>query len=805
MDDDQGVAAPRAEPGVSAAAGEAAAHARIKGVFLQVIGLPRAEQTAAIERLCHGDAELRREVESLLAYHYNESVVRPQAPGEGTLLGRQIGRIRVEKELGTGGTSTVYLGYDERLHRPVALKALRSGRRMDAETRTRFLLEARILSQLRHEHICEIYGYEETPEGDLLVLEYIDGRSLRAALEVGLSLRERDDLAVTLAEVLQIAHSAGVVHRDLKPENVMLTREGRIKVLDFGIARIDAPAAAATIEAMTGEAAPDGPAAASTTGTLDTTTLVTRAGHVLGTLHYMSPEQARGEPVAPASDIYALGLLLFEVYSGRPAYPRELPLPALLERLRTGLVEPAAGLKGRRRRLIQRMLSARAGERPTAFEVAQELRQIRETPRRWVRRGLITGVLALTVLAAIKYIVDITLAWAQAEVVTGQLEMLGDMLVDDLFNKLSTRDRKAFLDRAWRMPLYYLRELPGPLRGESVARLAQRTRTSARMRLSMGDSAGALAAAERALWLDDLSLGGASEEQWHEQLVTGMATIHSPEEGRAEPTVAVRFYRRARDFYAARLAEGGRDERWMSALAFNEMALGWSHLHQREPDEAVAAFERAEAGFAELARRAASLRAQRWHFLRSEARLAQAEALFHGGRLAAALTTAQTGADSTEALVRELPHLPGLTTTLGQLHLLIGRVQQARGSHAEARQSLEAARALLGPLHEADPGHLRWLVLLGYCYLHAARVERSEGQESAARAALARAEALTADIRSDSLLTARDARAQILLELGRDEDARAFVEPLVAMGWHEDLDHRDFAALARRAGFLPDR
>src|SRR5687767_5494424 len=154
------------------------------------------------------------------------------------LMGRRFGHIRVTEVVGQGGMGDVYAGYDEKLERKVALKVLNADQRLDDEARERLLREARALSKLEHPNICRIHDYIETGDVDLLVLEYIDGRTLHDALYGDKMPRsEKLRIAAAIAEVMVKAHRAGIVHRDLKPENVMLTKSGEVKVLDFGLAR----------------------------------------------------------------------------------------------------------------------------------------------------------------------------------------------------------------------------------------------------------------------------------------------------------------------------------------------------------------------------------------------------------------------------------------------------------------------------------------------------------------------------------------------------------------------------------------
>jgi serine/threonine-protein kinase len=154
------------------------------------------------------------------------------------LVGTRIGHIRIEDRLGRGGMGEVFLGFDEVLERRVAVKTLRTDHRLGGRAKSRFLREARLLSRLGHPGICQVYDVVETPDADYLVLEYVPGQTLRAATVGGLDFATKLTLAGKIARALAVAHRAGIVHRDLKSENIMVTPEGEVKILDFGIARI---------------------------------------------------------------------------------------------------------------------------------------------------------------------------------------------------------------------------------------------------------------------------------------------------------------------------------------------------------------------------------------------------------------------------------------------------------------------------------------------------------------------------------------------------------------------------------------
>ena len=221
--------------------------------------------------------------------------------------GQKLGPYEILAPLGAGGMGEVYRGRDARLDRVVAIKVLPEDLFEDKDRRRRFEQEAKLLAALNHANIAAIYSFEEipgspvSPARHVLVMELIEGKSLRETLAAGgLSSKKLLDLSGQIAEGLSKAHAAGIVHRDLKPENVMVSKDGVVKILDFGLAKIlkDQP-----------ERGTDVPTA-------------TRAGTVMGTVGYMSPEQASGKPADYRSDQFSLGSILYEMASGRRAFER---------------------------------------------------------------------------------------------------------------------------------------------------------------------------------------------------------------------------------------------------------------------------------------------------------------------------------------------------------------------------------------------------------------------------------------------------------------------------------------------------
>ena len=314
--------------------------------------------------------------------------------------GSRIGRIRVEALLGSGGMGEVWRGFDEKLERPVALKIVHADKRFSAAMRGRFLREARLLSKLDHPNICRIYDVLERDDGDYLVLELVEGTTLRKRAPE-LSKERIVEIALQVARVLAATHARGIIHRDLKPDNIMLTPSGEVKVLDFGLARAVGDDAHESLP-VTDFATDDQEKTAVLGSPISTTApeaSQTVAGSLVGTLQYMSPEQARGLPLSPASDIYSLGIVLHELLSRRRAYDDETAqLNDLLVRVRTAGVTPFDFRDRDVTALLARMLKMHPGDRPEATEVVRALEAIRDRPARRKRHLAIAAAVVAIVL-----------------------------------------------------------------------------------------------------------------------------------------------------------------------------------------------------------------------------------------------------------------------------------------------------------------------------------------------------------------------------------------------------------------------
>jgi len=314
---------------------------------------------AAVETVCH----LRRTS--------GPPGPTPEMDNE-TLVGQTVAHFRVTEKLGSGGMGVVYRAEDLKLGREVALKLLPGELARDPVSVCRFQREARAASALNHPNICTVHGVEEWTGQPVIVMELIEGETLSARLEKGpLTLEAAVPLAIQIAGALDAAHRKGVVHRDLKPSNVLLTREGP-KVLDFGLEKMSRPGA----------------------GELE----VTRDGAVLGTLHYMSPEQVQGKDVGPASDIFSFGLLLYEMLAGKRAFAGEHSGTVMAAILNSEL--PPLELAGPLAPILRRCLAKDPDDR---WQSARDLKAALEfvtvakstPPRRWYwQAGVAAGLVA---------------------------------------------------------------------------------------------------------------------------------------------------------------------------------------------------------------------------------------------------------------------------------------------------------------------------------------------------------------------------------------------------------------------------
>ncbi len=302
----------------------------IDRLFHEALECEPPDRARFLENACSGDETLRQEVAELISSHeQSDTFIETPASGlaaellarsgAGLEVGQTIGRYEIASVLGAGGMGEVYLANDSQLRRQVALKLLPAHFTIDAERVRRFEQEARAVSALNHPNIVTIHEIGREGDSQFIVTEFVQGQTLRQRMdESPMTARLVLDVAIQVTGALESAHAAGIVHRDIKPENIMLRTDGYVKVLDFGLAKLT------ETESPTIEVA-----------ALALAKVQTRSGLVIGTATYMSPEQARGLDVDERSDIFSLGIVIYEMLAGRVPFDGETPsdvIVSILER-----------------------------------------------------------------------------------------------------------------------------------------------------------------------------------------------------------------------------------------------------------------------------------------------------------------------------------------------------------------------------------------------------------------------------------------------------------------------------------------
>ena len=293
-----------------------------------------------------------------------------QPQPDGGLVGRTLGPYQVLESLGSGGMGHVYLALDTRLDRRVALKVLPPEMASHPEKIKRFEREARTVASLSHPGIVTLYSPLEEQDGlRFLTMELVEGETLSKSIPArGFSMERFLSLAIAVTDAVSAAHRQGILHRDLKPENVMLTPDGRLKVLDFGLAKL-------RYDADEGDR------------TTKETQSVTQDGRIVGTVAYMSPEQAQGLPVDNRSDIFSLGILLYEMATGERPFRGSTNLSVLSSILKD-TPRPASELRDEVPKPLARMIQRALEKRPEdRYQSASDLRRDLEDLKRDVDSG----------------------------------------------------------------------------------------------------------------------------------------------------------------------------------------------------------------------------------------------------------------------------------------------------------------------------------------------------------------------------------------------------------------------------------
>ena len=390
---------------------------KVRSILESALELDPDSRSAFVDSACAGDERIRQEVLALLGEHEQpgrflegpalevvrqrmaKDQARQEKEAESALLGKMISHYRILEKLGGGGMGVVYRAEDTRLHRFVALKFLPEEMTKDEQALERFKREAQAASALNHPHICTIHDIGEYEGGPFIVMEALEGTTLKHRISgQPLSPELVAELGVHIAEALEAAHAKGILHRDIKPANIFVTSRGQAKLLDFGLAKL----AGTMAEALASQ-----DVRTATTDTLRAHDL-TLPGALMGTAPYMSPEQIRGERVDARSDIFSFGAVLYEMATGKPAFSgettgqiRETMLtqePASLRKLNSRV---PAGLE----RVITKALKKKPAERyQSVSELRGDLIRVQgEITRRWRQKAVLAALPLLALLAGLSW------------------------------------------------------------------------------------------------------------------------------------------------------------------------------------------------------------------------------------------------------------------------------------------------------------------------------------------------------------------------------------------------------------------
>jgi eukaryotic-like serine/threonine-protein kinase len=401
---------------------------QLNQLFLAAMDLPQEERAAFLSQACAGDARLRRRIEAMLEADADsdqliDQLAHPSAVESDTdeitelPSGARLGHYRLARQIGRGGMGAVYLAHDDKLDRQVALKVLPARFTSDTERVRRFQREARAASALNHPNILTIFDIGQERGSHYIATEFVEGRTLRAVIgSAELSFGEALDAVMQISSALSAAHQAGIIHRDIKPENVMARPDGYVKVLDFGLAKLTERVSSP----REGE-----------TDATQSSVFETQEGAVLGTVSYMSPEQARGLKVDTRTDLFSLGVVLYELITGERPFngsTRNHILVAILDQDPLPLSHYISNAPPELQRIISRALSKDRDDRyQLATELHADLKQLKNELAVGVRleRRLASGELRTEVEVAPK--LALTTAAEIGHKTTGALSLLSEL------------------------------------------------------------------------------------------------------------------------------------------------------------------------------------------------------------------------------------------------------------------------------------------------------------------------------------------------------------------------------------------
>jgi eukaryotic-like serine/threonine-protein kinase len=727
------------------------------------------------------------------------------------LIGRQFGHIRVTEVVGEGGMGAVYAGHDQKLDRKVALKVLHADQRLDDEARERLLREARALSKIDHPNICRIHDYIETGDVDLLVLEYIDGRTLQAAIENGLPHAEKLRIALAVAEVLVRAHRAGIVHRDLKPENVMLTRTGEVKVLDFGLARWlhrgrktgDSFTAAEAL--LHADESSDSTIAFPAARPSDVYPsgrrefLATAAGITLGTPLYMSPEQARGETLTPASDMFSFGLLLQVLFTGREPHNDVMSAREVILRVARGETDPVEGAPKDIAALINQLKMFAPADRPTAVQMVDRLRFQIGKPQRIARRSIAGGIAVMMLFGGWRYTVDLdrerslaVSARAEAERQRAKAEDLIEFMLGDLRKKLEPVGRLEVLDDVGARALTYVDELqPETTAAPELARGSKALNQLVEVRIAQGNLKDALDLANRSLRLTQFAVAKAPDDP-EVQLAYGTSHFWVGNVYRLQsdlPSALARM--KSYSAVTERLAvQHPADEKYQLERAYGHSVVATILESQGELANALEEFN--------LTRKVkAALLAAKPADVDRQADLAVTVnkigwVLYRTGDLKAAYSEFEREYETYRKLAAAQPNNSTWKDRLSRSHGYLARTLEAIGDLETAEKHVRSELTLQSQMHQFDASNTYWTRNLAMTHNHLSALLRMRGRQDLAIAEGNQADALMSGLiladgkrkswRADRAYVST-CRARALLSGGRVDEAAAAIAAA-----HKDLE-----------------
>jgi tetratricopeptide (TPR) repeat protein/tRNA A-37 threonylcarbamoyl transferase component Bud32 len=678
----------------------------------------------------------------------------------------------------------VYAGVDETLKRRVALKAIRAEHRLDPDAKARFLREARILSQLDHPNICRVYDYIETEDRAWLVLELIEGETLEWGLSRGIGPADPLRIAEQVTAVLVATHAAGIVHRDLKPGNVMITRSGDVKVLDFGLSasrpldfteptEADELPVNTAVERDLGETRLPSSSRPLSTQPVGVSQIQSVAGAIMGTVTYMSPEQARGELATTASDMYSLGLLLQELMTKRPAYVQTNDYHEALEHARRGDTVAPLGLGSDLTALITRLKSLAPSQRPTAVEALENLRWIRDAPRRRMRNLLIAGVAGVLLLGAVKYTVDLARertiavqARDEADRRREQAEDLIGFMLGDLRTRLQQVGRLDLLDAVGSKAMDYFAAVPSQsLSADELHRRSQALYQLGQIRQARGDLPAALAAYRESRHLAaDVVARDPNNGEWQIGLATAHFYVGDALRRQADYPAAMQEFTAYRDI-AQRLVDRERDnERWLLELVYARSSMAAVQEAAGDLSSARRELETAQTIRHDLARRKPDDLERVSALATGHNRLGLV--LEKLGETDAAMRHYTAELAIRQDLVARNPTDRSIRRPVVVVHSFLANLYEHRGELQSAVEHLRAGREIAATQSAADPDNADWARDLGRAESRLAAVETLRGRLADADARYSRALAILRPIAARAATDAMRQRDLANAELG---------------------------------------